>query len=91
MADHLEKVDRNPNTNDTPSCVDSTLTQIQEVEKPVQDDVEAGMTSKCSSPTVPNNQVDDEDWEIDPENPRNWPFRKKWTTVAIVSFDSVNG
>ncbi|KAJ8523509.1 hypothetical protein ONZ45_g32 [Pleurotus djamor] len=25
-------------------------------------------------------------WEDDPENPRNWSLRKKWTTAAIVSF-----
>jgi hypothetical protein len=25
------------------------------------------------------------DWENDPDNPRNWPFGKKWRAVAIVS------
>jgi hypothetical protein len=27
----------------------------------------------------------EDDWEDDPENARNWPAAKKWTTVAIVS------
>ncbi|OBZ76772.1 hypothetical protein A0H81_03977, partial [Grifola frondosa] len=26
----------------------------------------------------------EDDWEHDPSNPRNWTFRKKWTTVFIV-------
>lgn len=26
-----------------------------------------------------------EDWECDPDNPRNWPSRKKWICVAVVS------
>ena len=25
------------------------------------------------------------DWENDPDNARNWSFRRKWTTIAIVS------
>ena len=25
------------------------------------------------------------DWETDPENPRNWTFRRKWITITIVS------
>ncbi|KAJ7867802.1 multidrug resistance protein 4 [Mycena leptocephala] len=27
----------------------------------------------------------EDDWQDDPENPRNWPFAKKWTTTSIVS------
>ena len=27
----------------------------------------------------------EDDWEDDPENARNWPAAKKWTTIAIVS------
>jgi len=27
----------------------------------------------------------EEDWQDDQANPRNWPFRKKWTAVAVVS------
>ena len=29
----------------------------------------------------------EDDWQDDPENARNWPARKKWTTVAIVSVE----
>jgi hypothetical protein len=29
--------------------------------------------------------LEDADWQHDPENPRNWPFAKKWTTTAVVS------
>ncbi|KAJ7825428.1 multidrug resistance protein 4 [Mycena leptocephala] len=25
----------------------------------------------------------EDDWQDDPENPRNWPFAKKWTTTSI--------
>ncbi|KAF9530281.1 multidrug resistance protein 4 [Crepidotus variabilis] len=28
----------------------------------------------------------DDDWEHDPENARNWPALKKWTAVCVVSF-----
>ncbi|OCH93097.1 multidrug resistance protein 4 [Obba rivulosa] len=27
----------------------------------------------------------EDDWMHDPENPRNWPARKKWTMIAIVA------
>lgn len=27
----------------------------------------------------------DDDWEIDPANPRNWPIGKKWVATAIVN------
>jgi len=30
----------------------------------------------------------EEDWECDPENPRNWPAGKKWRAVSAVSFYS---
>jgi len=35
---------------------------------------------------LPENEKDaiEDDWENDPENARNWSFRKKWTTVSIV-------
>lgn len=26
----------------------------------------------------------EDDWENHPANARNWPFRRKWTTVAVV-------
>lgn len=25
------------------------------------------------------------DWDADPENPRNWPWGKKWRVVSVVS------
>ncbi|KAJ6521111.1 multidrug resistance protein 4 [Mycena capillaripes] len=28
----------------------------------------------------------EDDWQDDPENPRNWPFAKKWSSTAVVSF-----
>lgn len=28
----------------------------------------------------------EEDWENDPDNARNWSFRRKWTAVGIVRF-----
>ena len=27
----------------------------------------------------------DEDWALDTRNPRNWPQRKKWAAVSVVS------
>lgn len=27
----------------------------------------------------------DDDWDTDPENPRNWPIGKKWVATAIVN------
>ncbi|KAF9262296.1 MFS general substrate transporter [Marasmius fiardii PR-910] len=30
-----------------------------------------------------------DDWELDPDNPRNWSAWKKWTTVAVVSYYTV--
>lgn len=30
-------------------------------------------------------KFEEEDWENDPENARNWSNRKKWTTVFVVS------
>lgn len=26
-----------------------------------------------------------DDWEDDPDNARNWPASKKWTSIAVVS------
>ncbi|KAJ7246604.1 major facilitator superfamily domain-containing protein [Mycena haematopus] len=28
----------------------------------------------------------EDDWQDDPDNPRNWSFSKKWTSCAVVSF-----
>ena len=30
-------------------------------------------------------KVEEDDWENDPANPRNWSIGKKWTATAIVS------
>lgn len=30
-------------------------------------------------------ELEEEDWDSDPENARNWSSRKKWTTVFVVS------
>ncbi|KAH9973090.1 major facilitator superfamily domain-containing protein [Lactifluus volemus] len=30
-----------------------------------------------------------EDWTVDPRNPRNWPQRKKWAAVSVVSMYTV--
>lgn len=27
----------------------------------------------------------EDDWQDDPENPRNWSLSKKWTSTAVVS------
>jgi hypothetical protein len=32
-----------------------------------------------------DHEFEEEDWENDPENARNWSNRKKWTTVFVVS------
>jgi hypothetical protein len=78
---------RNINRNDTLSSIDSSLPQIQSAEKLAPTDVQ---TAKYTSSTdlknrVDKTSIDDEDWESDPENPRNWSSGKKWTAVAIVS------
>lgn len=38
---------------------------------------------KTAGSETPKN-LEDLLWEDDPENPRNWPFSKKWATAAIV-------
>jgi hypothetical protein len=91
-----QKGHRNFHTIDTPSSVDTSVTRLQIAEKPAQDDVEAGMTANYS-PTDPHNRIDDsssvdeEDWDNDPENPRNWSSGKKWTAVAIASSEQCIG
>ena len=32
-----------------------------------------------------DHESEEEDWETDPENARNWSNRKKWLTVFVVS------
>ena len=80
----------------TPSSEDTQLG-----EKSGRDDIEAGISGGYLSPTdtdlnnpvdkplVHDDDDDDDDWENDPENGRNWPARKKWTAVAVVSFQTM--
>ena len=50
------------------------------------------VSAKHTEPTSPDSEdkiekaVDnlEDDWENDPENPRNWSTRKKWTAACIV-------
>ncbi|KAH9478470.1 Efflux pump radE [Psilocybe cubensis] len=49
-------------------------------------DCEAGKgPTEFSAATVDEKASEDEDWESDPINPRNWAPFKKWSAMAIVS------
>ena len=62
------------------SAMTLTPPQLGEVEKDSQD-VEA-------QPSAGKEKAhEDEEWLENPANPRNWPSRKKWTNMAIVSID----
>ncbi|KAK7037238.1 hypothetical protein VNI00_011229 [Paramarasmius palmivorus] len=46
-----------------------------------------GIESRCDGKIEHGEKDEDEgdEWESDPDNPRNWSAAKKWTTVAVVS------
>ncbi|KAL0570705.1 hypothetical protein V5O48_011256 [Marasmius crinis-equi] len=48
-------------------------------------DIHIGPAEEKLSESNGKEELED-DWETDPMNARNWPSRKKWITVAIVSF-----
>lgn len=67
-----------------PSSIASSVTDDQSPEQ-----------FRSTSQAIPEEKIEKvieniEDWENDPENARNWSFRKKWTTVGIVSFINAN-
>lgn len=50
-------------------------------------DYESGkIQTKFTSIIVDEKALEDEEWESDPVNPRNWTPLRKWTTMAIVRF-----
>ncbi|KAF5344334.1 hypothetical protein D9758_013246 [Tetrapyrgos nigripes] len=53
-------------------------------------DDEENLSAEVSAiPTDKEKEVEqdaEDDWEHDPDNPWNWPTRKKWTMVSIVAF-----
>jgi hypothetical protein len=51
-------------------------------------DLKAAAGKECSAPPVGTNEAlgpVEEDWAIDPRNPRNWPPGRKWAAVSVVS------
>ncbi|KAJ8095155.1 hypothetical protein PM082_010377 [Marasmius tenuissimus] len=62
----------NPTSNDTSStCTKDSQTQTAPAETTVTENEKV---------------VEEDDWEHDPDNARNWPTGKKWIAVSIVSF-----
>lgn len=64
-----------PSPNAMPHSHTSSTTHVAEIE-------EVDIPKDKIEEALGNLEVD---WENDPDNARNWSFRKKWTTIAIVS------
>ncbi|KAF8966604.1 multidrug resistance protein 4 [Flammula alnicola] len=83
----------------TAPSVDSSLTHVQVNEKSAAGSGEehnGSALERTFSPghgesALPEDKIEEslenleDDWEDDPDNARNWPLRKKWTAVCIVS------
>ncbi|PPQ86625.1 hypothetical protein CVT25_006809 [Psilocybe cyanescens] len=51
-----------------------------------ESDYESGKgRTTFTAATVDEKALEDEEWETDPANPRNWTPSRKWSTMAIVS------
>lgn len=61
----------------------SETRSIQGNEKNVMLDIQNSKTSQGN--THDPQLTDDDIWNLDSANPRNWSFRKKWTAAGIVS------
>ncbi|KAF7433191.1 hypothetical protein PC9H_005140 [Pleurotus ostreatus] len=61
----------------------SETRSIQENEKNVVVDIQNSKTPQGN--THDPQLTDDDIWNLDSANPRNWSFRKKWTAAGIVS------
>ena len=70
--------------------IDSSSTQTPVAERLSKEQGVVPMVTYDNRSPVPRDQEKDhaseeEDWEKDPENARNWSNRKKWLTVFVVS------
>ncbi|KAK1220544.1 hypothetical protein PQX77_016684 [Marasmius sp. AFHP31] len=66
-----ENITGNPTSNDA----SSTCTKDSQAH-----------TAPAETTVTEKEKVVEDDWEHDPDNARNWPTRKKWIAVSIVSF-----
>ncbi|EXJ66040.1 uncharacterized protein A1O5_10654 [Cladophialophora psammophila CBS 110553] len=67
------------------SC-NSSQDDERDVEKALSTLEEKGGTTTTVETTTDDSNVVDWDGPNDPENPLNWPARRKWTNVALLSF-----
>ncbi|KAF9553106.1 multidrug resistance protein 4 [Agrocybe pediades] len=74
--------------------LDSSVTHVQPPQKQEaapQGELQRVFSYGHGESALPENKIEEAfenlegDWEIDPENARNWSTRKKWTTVCILS------
>jgi hypothetical protein len=79
-----------PFKNDTPTSVNSSFSHVEHP-KSVINNLELMKIPGQGESAPPEDKREEamknleEDWQDDQANPRNWPFRKKWTAVAVVS------
>jgi hypothetical protein len=76
----------------TPTLVNSSLSHVEQPEeKSAINTLEFTQIPGRGECALPEDKREEamknveEDWQDDQANPRNWPFRKKWTAVAVVS------
>ncbi|RDB30839.1 hypothetical protein Hypma_005829 [Hypsizygus marmoreus] len=79
-----------PKRHDVTASATSSVTQAPYNEK-VLNPLERAMSPGHGESALPEDKEEEavenveDDWEDDPENARNWSFRRKWTAVAIIS------
>jgi hypothetical protein len=52
---------------------------------PVPAESQESQITLTKNSKAPGDVECDEDWALDTRNPRNWPQRKKWAAVSVVS------
>ena len=73
----------------TTSTTTLTLPQLREAERGLQTRSEAAydptQNTQAQLSAEKEHAREDEEWLENPAHPRNWPSRKKWANMAIVS------
>jgi len=86
MSEKQVAVTLAPDSRNTLSPVNSIANEEQK--KPQQGASEVTIAQTKDEGTkseIKKVNSDDEEWEVDPDNPRNWSAVKKWTAMIIVS------
>jgi len=81
-----------PSKMGTPTLVNSSFSHVEQPEeKSAINTLEFTQIPDRGESALPEDKREEamknleEDWQDDQANPRNWPFRKKWTAVAVVA------